>query len=353
MAGISTLTYILKDEFAGLPEKELVKIIVEAPDDTEISDSPLAKQIIYAQKNFVLWASVCRAAREDPRTSQDRKTILAIEEINALRRTINRTATAEESKRIIEIIYHLLAYVNTRVILLPTNDRERRIASLYFYNAGQINELTGRYNEAIFIHRAEAKMAATRIDKLRSSYLAALCALNKSLIDNKGIRRAYGNFRTRCYHLNKVLNKEVETEARWIGNVECNLKRATFLVATAMKIQRRKFIIPLIFSTLPDKVQRIFSDYTDIIDAWERLTLPSIDSEGLEYAEDLASQIAMKPDIPVDWRCDALFVTALTQLRQKRTKSAITTLTTLINITGYGGYAPKAVAERLLKTLKK
>ncbi|MDO8265163.1 MAG: hypothetical protein Q7T34_02220 [Candidatus Parcubacteria bacterium] len=351
---------ILNAELAKLSDDEIAKILAETPEETDISTNSLAREIIYNEKDPCRWAEICRTAGKNLETTKERRIALAIEEVNGLRRIPG----------IINIyrINIILIYIDGKLWSLPEGKRKERLTELYFYNAGIVYSMIGDFKSAVITHEKEASMA-TSFGRLNAIYMASMCTFNQSIIDGKAIESSYEEFRKSCGAFIKILDKNNSTQARWIANIECNLRRADILVTAALDPLVKRYVTlretsDKVFAKLPEEVQKIFPEYVKLLKAWEEIISAHIwtfgedcqkkssTMEKLQHAEDLACDVAGNEKNPVDWRCDALVITALAQLQHNKINKTKTTLKKLINLKGYGGYAPKAIAERLLKSLE-
>jgi hypothetical protein len=345
-ATISEATEVLPASLAEGSDQEIVRALTSAPEGTSLAESPLGRRMIHEDNNPSRWAALCHHARilleaqglgiEPSR----RQAELAIEEANGTRRL---PAGAWDIGRVNQLL--LVAEVN--IGALPPDDPERlRLENLRLYHGGQANIAVGRFGAAAGYYEQAAAIATTPFSLGLNTYFVAYCRLQDALIqgDEEEIRTHYVEFYAGSERFIAVLDRSVETQLRWYGNVLCHQRMFDWLCG---KEERMANITSLVeIGELEPRAA--FKDACALLGA-AYLSRQSRSLSQLAYRQTL--DFAHDEASAIEWRALAfLFLAEIEEGRGEQDRVRAT-LDALINLGGNGGHVAKAIARRRLERL--
>lgn len=337
---------ILPASLAERSDEEIARALVDAPVNTDLARCAVASRIICTDNNPARWAAVCNLARTmlqaDGLTDErrERDATLAVEEANGTRRKPAGTWD-------IAAVEELLAVAETQIRMLPRGERRIRLEELRLYHSGQAALLVGQFGRVAEYYSAAVAISATPFSVGLNEYLAAYYRLDQALVDGEEgtIQTRYEAFYAESEAFVDILDKSVEAELRWYGNVLCHRRRADRLCGNAERMDATDSLDD-ICALQP---RAAFDDAVMLLGA------VYLSRQGrrpiLDFAYRALLRLAHDPGAEIEWRSLAhLFTAEIEEARGER-ETARVTFNALVNLEGHGGYVARAVARRKLAQL--
>lgn len=331
---------------ADRPDEEIVRALTDAPEGTNLAESPLGRRILYEEDHPSRWAFLCHQARQllerqglgiEP---SRRHAELAVEEANGMRRMPVGTWSLDR----VEELLRIAEAENER---LPAGDPIRLdLENRRLYHGGQAAIAAGDFGKAAEYYRAAAAIAATPFSQGLNTYFVAYCQLQDALArgDEEITRARYYAFSGESEQFITALNRSDEMELRWLGNVRCHQRMFDWLCGDETRIANILSLVE-VGELEPRAAFR---------DALELLGAIYLSRQGrllsvLACRE--AQSLAHNQGTALEWRALAFLFLAEMEGGGGEQGRARATLNKLINLDGHGGHVARAIARRRLGSL--
>lgn len=346
----------LPAEIASLSSEAVVLALINAPPNTNIAESDLARKIIYTDNDPERWALICTEALRkmsySRNTGNERYATLKIEEINGMRRCPKWNAT---------LMKQLLINAEAAINCLLDVDDERKILlqGLHFYHGGLIYHALGDFAKAAECHETAAQLPGTSpLSIAIAKYCAAferVCEFLAQKIYIDLVERAldgelaWSKFNIAANMLLRILDLQTQQGRQWEGNIAGHKIRLGWLLEnqiglnTNLKVKLNRLTI---IERLPKELKPAFDDGLGLCYA-----ISSLLWDNLRQAYWIANRLGNDPRTEIDQRCEALLLAAHIKELLRESEEAKEILEKLISLKGHGGHVARVIARRKLEKM--
>ncbi len=300
--------------------------------DTDSNDWPERDQILYKEKNPMLWLRICERAQQLAPEEAVVRIWLRLEEINGMRRLNGLWP--------IDVVVTKHAFVRLLIDKLgPDHPRYKRLLGLWCYHGAMIHHLLGRFDDAARCHETEVELAEDERGKALAVFTQRVEEVNAAVV--AGCDELFmwtQRLLEASYAADEQLGKSGE-DLRWRANVYCHMLFYGWLQGygkSAVGLAEVEFL-----EKLPADLAPAFAHALPVIRA-----IAALWDDNYAAAEACLDQPEVKNQI--DWHGNALLVKlAIRRMRHRPTRDVLAEIEAL-GSTEHGGHFAKAAVKNVV-----